>query len=1162
MKELDKIAEGMKHLFEPASSSNDMEKIDTSEMNAKELTEYIAYVGRELDNTVYRMDLKTRSVEHLLEELKTCPFEAEGVVSRLKAIKTGADALSDGKSVIEYYRKSLNSLSRIYPDKTVQEAGFDSFDELYKHYSKLDRRISKLSLKYGNIGQWIYRKEIDALKKREKHLEEIYYDKRHWQAEWKDSWHKKSYYETDKIFTNAVQTIVDRIIAEYRNVSEQVVDTKKINISISKIAEVSKSLDSDHIDRYVMPRFEEKYEEALDWKKHGTDFLKNQSAEDIRALTDKKAVRKALAILKKGMNSPHQMYMDERYTEEQKKAIREFNDAYEVLPHVLNSVIQPTMMDRESSTARFRKIGNFIYKMENDRYFHDAGESLKKTRNALKKILGQRMGYETDSKLTEIAKEYTDKMSKIVSELDTKRMLVAMDNEQARSIYGEKLDEFYNHASNMLSSALLDHPTMGIGYKLADFRVIEHMPYTILNFWREPGSSGEMTFLLNTSNPKDTIAAKYIYSITDEELGKLKELSIPGLMKVIETVRKNSDTFRDSQTYIRTGENTGYWEDNPANAIVMDGLGEMCSYYIKNGNSAEHDFALVTYLRRVDHESEHGKDIIRTTSEKLGLTDKQEKMMTGYYSTILDFLDTRTSGDVDKVKTALSDSAKLCIALEKTDEFVKKSALQETLMAERGAIIKDYAEHRDSGIEYVTEYLKALDDEKIAERYKTFDSQRQSCVRSFARTAYGAKPELVIPLVQKAVEKEKSVKKIEILKEGIGLMINTRELGTYIAELFKSQPNTAYDLFTTLSVSKPVLDDEFYGNIRIIFSDHNFDSYTSKYEHLIRCQEKKEDDKTLKTVGKYTRQIGDYKEQLEKGENETVSKKLAAVEEKLTAIISREKKNAVNKALSNSCKRALQDITGSDVSVDVISEDMINAISIYRAIDTNKNLLAGIICDTLDGNQTQIYSVEANQKAREKYTQIGIDMDMWMSGITKTYEPEKTKDVEETKKANIAKHRKEALDIYKSLGYDVPENDIFSKYDEIKKRDDVDHDIKMDLKTQLNAIKSMEGAVYNSKIGDVTVYTEQDMLKILQMGNYFSNSCLALGKGNTCSTVANAVDINKRVLYATMNGEVIGRKLIALNDDGEIVQFRTYNNNLDINLDHVYEKHLYELSEK
>lgn len=76
--------------------------------------------------------------------------------------------------------------------------------------------------------------------------------------------------------------------------------------------------------------------------------------------------------------------------------------------------------------------------------------------------------------------------------------------------------------------------------------------------------------------------------------------------------------------------------------------------------------------------------------------------------------------------------------------------------------------------------------------------------------------------------------------------------------------------------------------------------------------------------------------------------------------------------------------------------------------------------------------------------------------------------------------------------------------------------------------------------GKVRLLLERDPLKVLQMGNYF-DTCLSFGKFNSFSTVANAAELNKRVIYAyDGTGRVVGRKLIGIDDKGKLVGFRTY----------------------
>ena len=79
------------------------------------------------------------------------------------------------------------------------------------------------------------------------------------------------------------------------------------------------------------------------------------------------------------------------------------------------------------------------------------------------------------------------------------------------------------------------------------------------------------------------------------------------------------------------------------------------------------------------------------------------------------------------------------------------------------------------------------------------------------------------------------------------------------------------------------------------------------------------------------------------------------------------------------------------------------------------------------------------------------------------------------------------------------------------------------------------------------IYTETEPLRALEMGSLFS-TCLGVGGVNAFAAVANAIELNKRVLYLKMErGAVIGRRLIGLSRSIEgmggkpvLVAFRSY----------------------
>ncbi len=68
----------------------------------------------------------------------------------------------------------------------------------------------------------------------------------------------------------------------------------------------------------------------------------------------------------------------------------------------------------------------------------------------------------------------------------------------------------------------------------------------------------------------------------------------------------------------------------------------------------------------------------------------------------------------------------------------------------------------------------------------------------------------------------------------------------------------------------------------------------------------------------------------------------------------------------------------------------------------------------------------------------------------------------------------------------------------------------------------------------------RDVVDYLMMGLHF-DTCLSPGSENFFSTIANAVDINKQVVYGkTFSGRVIGRCLFTLTDQGSILTYHRY----------------------
>ena len=133
-----------------------------------------------------------------------------------------------------------------------------------------------------------------------------------------------------------------------------------------------------------------------------------------------------------------------------------------------------------------------------------------------------------------------------------------------------------------------------------------------------------------------------------------------------------------------------------------------------------------------------------------------------------------------------------------------------------------------------------------------------------------------------------------------------------------------------------------------------------------------------------------------------------------------------------------------------------------------------------------------------------------------------------------------------------------------KEKTKYDETLVLDLKTQMNSLKSLKGQeLAAEKSGQkITIQPEFNPLEILQMGNYVAGSCLATDGANNWSAVVNATEINKRVLWAKdVAGTILARLLIAVDENNKILKFRIYYAT-NIDLTRYFNDYLRELAKK
>ena len=349
------------------------------------------------------------------------------------------------------------------------------------------------------------------------------------------------------------------------------------------------------------------------------------------------------------------------------------------------------------------------------------------------------------------------------------------------------------------------------------------------------------------------------------------------------------------------------------------------------------------------------------------------------------------------------------------------------------------------------------------------------------------------------------------------------------------------------------------------------------YVYLLKVQNK-DVQKNLNKLRKVELQILDLIEKsAERGMSDMEYKRYIERIEKIDAALIREELNALETLLGIKVKEYFSSFLG--ISPDFVNlplnADTQNALEVVeKAKDNEKQgkelLLAYNNKETYNFNKTENaypFNLKRNIEFIKDMEAMKINIKQWIHGLSLDLKPVYT-DALEQKIKTIDEYKKKAIILLNKLEIEANIENLSDVLDdkEVKEflKQNSENEYVRDLKVQINYIASLEGEVRQiTDLKKITIYTEQNPLKVLQMGNWVGGSCLSAKAGNAWSTIANAVDVNKKVLYAIDNdGNILGRKMIALTDDGAIIQFRTYNNFQNLNLDYLFEEFILQFSQR
>ncbi|MBU0763100.1 MAG: hypothetical protein KKD39_08760, partial [Candidatus Altiarchaeota archaeon] len=121
-------------------------------------------------------------------------------------------------------------------------------------------------------------------------------------------------------------------------------------------------------------------------------------------------------------------------------------------------------------------------------------------------------------------------------------VLTAVGTESVEGLRGRLSQRI---VENLMTAKEHVDETIHLGYHFLQFHRTEDIPFLLMNFFREPGYSGERPFVSIHSRADDTTAYQFASGLTPEQLQQLRGMNVPGLMDVIGGIKENATPATD-----------------------------------------------------------------------------------------------------------------------------------------------------------------------------------------------------------------------------------------------------------------------------------------------------------------------------------------------------------------------------------------------------------------------------------------------------------------------------------------------------------------------------------------------------------------------------------------------------------------------------------------
>ena len=551
-------------------SFSDIEKLISS--YEEDIEEFKVVNEEIIDNII---PLKLKIIEDLSMESDTDIYKLEEIIEPLSILKRNINKIIDLEGKLIFLKKQSE-------EKYCEEHDFSSKEDILKIKEDLYKEL--MELKTGSFFEKIKnRNEIRNLQNRISEIRKIIDGAPHYYSISDPS--SVRVYSLEILSNDITEIILNKTLIRLDNQSGIDFNKKNERLDRNDIEELDEetldSLFDDYIEKVIMIEIRKEEEGS------GIKFSKKQ-------------IDRSKEILKKSF--PISFFWrigGDKDSQRKEETIRDIQEEIDDIdPNELKWIIDRyatstkygnnnTLSEYLSEVVFYSK--KFIssdedeYEFIEDQYklLNSKAEALNIQYSEVKRSINNRISYFSSFK----EHGYKKDLDNFISKIDMDVLSVLLENEEIQEIFDENDIEkinsivYKNIFNQLMVSEQGTNDSRDIGQKMFRYKNPESIMFNICNSFRERGYRGDYPFISNDFDitSDKTVLYKYLISLNEEEIEKLKDLNVEEINRILELIFENKENFSKPNI----GSDTGDCINNPVFKEIKNNLLSLSSKFIK-----------------------------------------------------------------------------------------------------------------------------------------------------------------------------------------------------------------------------------------------------------------------------------------------------------------------------------------------------------------------------------------------------------------------------------------------------------------------------------------------------------------------------------------------------------------------------------------------------